>query len=105
MRARRPLGDVVTPGGLTGAWRRSLEDLLSNILDPNLAINPAYASYTVDWSLDEIATGLLQSESPEARTFLQAQGIKAVIPRAKLKRRESTGLSLMPAGLEAGLKP
>ena len=37
--------------------------------------------------------------------MLQAQGIRAVIPRAKLLRMQSTGLSLMPEGLEAGLTP
>jgi len=90
---------------LGDAAHRSVEDLLSNILDPNMAINLAYASYTVEWSPDEITTGILQSETPEAITLLQAQGVKAVIPRAKVKRMESTGLSLMPEGLEAGLTP
>jgi putative heme-binding domain-containing protein len=47
----------------------------------------------------------LQSETPEAITLLQAQGIQAVIPRATLKRMESSGLSLMPEGLEAGRTP
>ncbi|MEO6183268.1 MAG: PVC-type heme-binding CxxCH protein [Verrucomicrobiota bacterium] len=98
------VGYAVGPD-LSDAAHRSVEDLLSNILDPNMAINPAYAGYTVEWSPDEIATGILQSETPEAITLLQAQGIKAVISRAKLKRMESTGLSLMPEGLEAGLTP
>jgi len=98
------VGYVVGPD-LSDAVHRSVEDLLSNILDPNMAINPAYASYTVEWSSDEITTGILQSETPEAITLLQAQGVKAVIPRAKLKRMESNGLSLMPEGLEAGLTP
>jgi putative heme-binding domain-containing protein len=70
-----------------------------------MAINPAYASYTAEWSPDENATGILQSETPEAITLLQAQGLKVVVPRPKLKRMESTGLSLMPEGLEAGLTP
>jgi len=98
------VGYAVGPD-LSDAGHRSVEDLVSNILDPNMAINPAYASYTAEWSPDEIATGILQSETPQAITLLQAQGIKAVIPRAKLKRMESTGLSLMPEGLEAGLTP
>src|SRR4029079_17819941 len=48
---------------LTDAAHRSVEDLLSNIHDPNMAINPSYASYTAEWSPDEIATGILQSET------------------------------------------
>ena len=98
------LGHAVGPD-LSDAGHRSVEDLLSNILDPNMAINPNYASYTVDWTPDESATGILQSETPEAINLLQAQGIKAVIPRAKLTRMASTGLSLMPEGLEAGMTP
>jgi putative heme-binding domain-containing protein len=90
---------------LSDAAHRSIEDLLSNILDPNMAINPNYVSYTAEWSPDEIATGILQSETPEAITLLQPQGIKVVVPRARLKRLASTGLSLMPEGLETGLTP
>jgi putative heme-binding domain-containing protein len=98
------LGTAVGPD-LSDASHRSVEDLLSNILDPNMAINPAYVSYTAEWSPDEVATGILQSETPAAVTLLQAQGIRVVIPRAKLRRLESSGLSLMPEGLEAGLTP
>ena len=98
------VGHAVGPD-LSDAGHRSVEDLLSNILDPNMAINPAYVSYTVEWSPDEITTGILQSEVPEAVTLLQPQGIKTVIPRAKLIRMQSSGLSLMPEGLEAGLTP
>jgi putative membrane-bound dehydrogenase-like protein len=98
------LGTAVGPD-LSDAAHRSVEDLLSNILDPNMAINPAYVSYTAEWSPDEVATGIMQSETPAAVTLLQAQGIRVVIPRAKLQRLESSGLSLMPEGLEVGLTP
>ena len=98
------VGNAVGPD-LSDAAHRSVEDLLSNILDPNMAINPAYVSYTAEWLPDEVATGILQSETPAAITLLQAQGIRTVIPRAKLQRLQSTGLSLMPEGLEAGLTP
>jgi putative heme-binding domain-containing protein len=98
------VGNAVGPD-LSEMAHRSVEDLLSNILDPNMAINPAYIAFTAEWSPDESATGILQSETPDAVTLLQAQGVKIVIPRAKLKRLESSGLSLMPEGLEAGMTP
>ena len=98
------LGHAVGPD-LSDAGHRSVEDLVSNILDPNMAINPNYASSTAEWAPDETTTGILVSETPEAITILQAQGIKVVIPRSKLKRLESAALSLMPEGLEAGLSP
>jgi putative heme-binding domain-containing protein len=97
-------GNAVGPD-LSEMAHRSVEDLLSNILDPNMAINPAYVAFTAEWSPDETTTGILQSETPDVVTLLQAQGVKIVIPRAKLKRLESSGLSLMPEGLEAGMTP
>ena len=98
------VGNAVGPD-VSEMAHRSVEDLLSNVLDPNMAINPAYVAFTAEWSPDESATGILQSETPDAVTLLQAQGVKVVIPRAKLKRLESSGLSLMPEGLEAGMTP
>ena len=98
------VGFAVGPD-LTEARHRSVEDLLSNILDPNMAINPNYFAYNVETLDGELETGILQSESAEAVTLLQAQGRKLVVARRKIKRLESSGLSLMPEGLEAGLDP
>jgi len=84
---------------------RSVEDLLSNILDPNMAINPAYVTYNCETVSGELESGLLQSESPEAITLLQAAEKKVVIARVNIKRLQSSSLSLMPEGLEAGLTP
>ena len=84
---------------------RSVEDLLSNILDPNMAINPAYVTYNCETTSGELETGLLQADSPEAVTLLQAAEKKITIPRANIKMLQSSGLSLMPEGLEAGLTP
>lgn len=98
------LGSHVGPD-LSDVAHRSVEDLLSNILDPNMAINPSYVSYNAELESGELESGILQSESAEAITLLQAQGKKVVVPRQNLKRLESSGLSLMPEGLEAGLTP
>jgi putative membrane-bound dehydrogenase-like protein len=98
------LGQNVGPD-LASLPHRGVEDLLSNILDPNMAIHPAYATYSLETVAGEIETGLLQAESADAVVLLQAQGKKTTVPRAHVKRFESTGLSLMPEGLEAGLTP
>jgi putative membrane-bound dehydrogenase-like protein len=84
---------------------RSVEDLLSNILDPNMAINPSYVSYSAETTSGEMETGILQSESADAVVLLQAGGRKVVLPRREIRRLQSSGLSLMPEGLEAGLTP
>ncbi len=48
---------------------------------------------------------LLQSETADAVQLLQADGKQVIIPRAKIKRLTSSGVSLMPEGLEASLTP
>src|SRR6266404_2523743 len=53
----------------------------------------------------EIETGILQSESADTVVLLQALGKKVVLPRRTIKRLESSGLSLMPEGLEIGMTP
>jgi len=90
---------------LTAVSHRSVEDLLSNTLDPNMAIHPNYVTYNCETDTGELETGILQSESADAITLLQASEKKVVVTRKKIKRLESTGLSLMPEGLEAGMTP
>ena len=96
------VGQHVGPD-LSALGHRSVEDLLSNILDPNMAINPAYVSYTAETVAGEIETGILESESADAVVLRQALGKKTILPRKQIKRLESSGVSLMPEGLEAGL--
>ena len=98
------MGHQVGPD-LAALAHRSVEDLLSNILDPNMAINPGYVAYTVETANGEVEIGLLQSETADSVQLLQANGRKVVIPRTQIKRFESSGVSLMPEGLEAGLTP
>jgi putative membrane-bound dehydrogenase-like protein len=98
------LGFRVGPD-LSGVAHRSIEDLLGNILDPNMAINPGFISFLVETRDGDSHTGLLGSESPDSITLLQAAGQSVLIPRRDIVRMESTGNSLMPAGLEEGRSP
>lgn len=90
---------------LSGLGHRSVEDLLSNILDPNMAMNPAYATFVAELDDGEEEMGILAAETPGAVTLLQAGGRRVEIPRGRLKSLRSTGRSLMPEGLEAGVTP
>src|SRR5262249_44952505 len=56
------IGTAVGPD-LGALAHRSVEDLLSNILDPNMAINPSYVTFTAETVAGEVETGILQSES------------------------------------------
>jgi putative heme-binding domain-containing protein len=90
---------------LTGVSHRSVEDLLSNILDPNMAINPGFVAVEIETRDGESRQGLVGAETPEAVTLLQAGGAQVVIPRKEVLRMGTSGQSLMPEGLEAGRTP
>lgn len=98
------LGQRVGPD-LAGTAHRSVEDLLGNILDPNMAINPGFVTYQVETRNGDSHTGLLTQDAADSVTLVQAAGQKVVIPRREVLRMESTGHSLMPEGLEAGRTP
>ncbi len=98
------LGKDVGPN-LTGVSHRSVEDLLSHILDPNMAINPNYVTCVVETHDGTIFTGLLAADNATGVSLKLPQGLEEIVPRQKIKRREVTATSLMPEGLEAGITP
>lgn len=98
------IGTAVGPD-LTDLSHRSVEDLASNILDPNMAINPNYISWALETRDGESINGILQAQSPQAVTLLLPQGRKVTIPRDNIRSLQSTTQSLMPEGLEAGMSP
>jgi putative heme-binding domain-containing protein len=98
------LGKNVGPD-LTSISHRSVEDILYNIIDPSMAINPLYSNYQVETKSGDLVNGILIAESPDSVTLLQANEVKSTIPRADVAKLRSTGTSLMPEGLEATLTP
>ena len=90
---------------LAGSAHRSVEDLLSNILDPNMAMNPAFVAYEAETVDGETVTGLLEGQGGESVSLRQAGGLTVVLPRRQIRSLRSTGLSLMPEGLESGRSP
>jgi putative heme-binding domain-containing protein len=90
---------------LAGSAHRGVEDLLSNILDPNMALNPAFAAFEVERRDGETVLGLLASQSAESVVLLQADEQRVTVPRTQIKAIQSTGRSLMPEGLETGRTP
>lgn len=87
---------------LTGLAHRSVEDLVSNILDPNMALNPGFVAYTVETIDGEAQTGLLVANDANSITLLLADEQRVTVPRRSVLKLEANGRSLMPEGLEAG---
>lgn len=84
---------------------RTPEDLLIHILDPNREVAPAYINYTVATTDGRVLTGMISGESANSVTLKRAEGVTDLIPRDRIEAIKSTGLSLMPEGLEKGLEP
>lgn len=98
------IGHEVGPD-LAAQSHRSVEDLLTHILDPDAAINPNYAAFTAETSDGQKHAGILVSSSGANILLLQAMGVKVELPKEKVKSLQSTGRSLMPAGMEALYSP
>lgn len=84
---------------------RSVDDLVLHILDPNREVAPAMMMYVVSTKDGRVVSGLLASESGGTIVLRRAEGAQDEIPRSEVESIRSTGLSLMPEGLENDLNP
>jgi putative heme-binding domain-containing protein len=82
---------------------RAPEALLSDILDPNRAIDASYVSYTVTTRAGETLSGIIQAETPAAIVLRGAEGKTDAVLRADIAELRSSGASLMPEGLEQAI--
>jgi len=97
-------GTAIGPD-LTGMGAHGIEQILSVILDPNAEIDPAYVNYIAE-SLDGvISTGILVRETAREIVLRNTEGDIELL-RSDLAEFRSSGLSLMPEGLDAmGVEP
>ena len=79
------------------------EKILANILDPNLDIQPGYHAYIATLQDGQQLFGLLAGESGASLTFKLPDASIRTLRRSEIKEIKSTGVSLMPDGLEATL--
>jgi putative membrane-bound dehydrogenase-like protein len=81
------------------------EQLLTDILQPNRAIDNNYVSYTVATSDGLTRTGIITAETANSVTLRQQEGKDATLARADIEDLRSNGISLMPEGLEKNIPP
>ncbi|MFO0965942.1 MAG: PVC-type heme-binding CxxCH protein [Gemmataceae bacterium] len=74
--------------------------LLTDILNPNQAIDANYIQYVVTTKDGRILTGMVATETATSVTLKRAEGQTDTVPRANIESIESTGMSLMPEGFE-----
>ena len=77
--------------------------LLSAILEPHKEVASQYIAYTVNTKAGQTLQGIITKDDARSLTLKMLGGVEVNIPRATIKGSASTGQSLMPEGLEAGL--
>lgn len=98
-------GHEVGPNLLAVLGGKSTEDLMIAILDPNREIDQRYLNYQISTLDGRTLTGIIAAEAPNAITLRRADGTEDVIRRNDIETLRSTGLSLMPEGIEQTVKP
>ncbi|HKD37376.1 MAG TPA: c-type cytochrome, partial [Pirellulales bacterium] len=96
------VGHEVGPN-LAAMQARGAESILVNVLDPNREVNPQYVDYIVETGDGRVLTGLLAAETAVNITLKQPGGVLKTVLRADIDGIRSSGLSLMPEGLEKSL--
>ena len=97
-------GQAVGPN-LAGIRRKTPEEILVSILDPNREVSPEFLEYTIALDDGRIVAGLIAAETPGSLTVRGREGAEQTILRRNVAEIASTGKSLMPEGLERSLTP
>jgi putative membrane-bound dehydrogenase-like protein len=82
---------------------KTLAAMLNDILVPNSAIDANYVNYVVSTKDGRILTGLLTAETASSLTLIRAEKQADVVLRKDVDEISSTGISLMPEGLEKNI--
>jgi putative membrane-bound dehydrogenase-like protein len=93
-------GHAVGPN-LASVQRRTPDEILIHILDPNREVAPDYLEYTIALKDGRIVTGLIAAETATGLTLRRAEAAEETVLRSEIEEITSTGKSLMPEGLEA----
>jgi len=81
------------------------EKLLTNILAPNVDVQPGFYAYQCRLADGTDLFGLIATETGNSLTFKFADGTTRLVLRKDIASLQSSNLSLMPEGLEAGMAP
>ncbi len=96
------MGQNVGPD-LSEISRKSKETLLHDILDPNAASDPEFINHIVDMNDGQVYSGIVEDETDDAIFIKMMGGAEITLAKSQIKNLQSTGLSLMPEGLEGNI--
>jgi putative heme-binding domain-containing protein len=98
------IGHEVGPS-LAAAMSRGAESVLVNVLDPNREVNPQFLNYVALTKDGRTASGMVVAESAGSVTLRRGEGASETLLRSDIEELRSTGVSLMPEGLEQQVDP
>lgn len=93
------VGNDIGPN-LAAMKARGPEAILLNVLDPNREVNPQYLNYSVLTSDGRQLTGIIAAETATSITLRRADNATDTVLRIDIEQLKSTGMSLMPEGME-----
>ena len=96
------VGHQVAPD-LASVQNKSIADLLVAVLDPNREAQPNFNVYAVITLQGQIHSGIIATETANSLTVRRAEAKEDVVLRTNIDELLSTGVSLMPEGLEKDL--
>ena len=79
--------------------------LLTDILQPNRAIDANYIGYSVITTDGKIHEGIIKAETAQSITLGLPEGKTLTLLRRDIQQLRSSGVSLMPEGLEKNINP
>jgi putative membrane-bound dehydrogenase-like protein len=88
---------------LAAMKNRGPEAILVNVLDPNREVNPQFVNYLVQTEDGRSLTGLIAAETATSVTLRRGDDQSDTILRVNIAALRSSGLSIMPEGLEKEL--
>jgi putative membrane-bound dehydrogenase-like protein len=92
-----------TGPNLAAMKARGPEAIVLNVFDPNREVNPQYLNYNVVTADGRTLSGMIAAESATSVTLRRAENASDTVLRIDIDVLKSTGMSLMPEGLEKQL--
>lgn len=93
------IGHAIGPN-LAAMKNRGPDAILANVLNPNAEVNPQYMNYICQTLDGRVVSGMIGNETSNSVTFIQADKKSETVLRIDIDQMRSTGVSLMPEGLE-----
>jgi putative membrane-bound dehydrogenase-like protein len=90
---------------LRSVVQHDADKLLNSILDPSAVIEPGFMAYNCTLKSGEQLYGVIATETSASLTLKMAGNLTKSVLRSEIASLQSTGMSLMPEGLEAALTP